>query len=177
MTLEGAARGGGVALARRTGRRSFLGRLGRAFVALVSGPFVAVAMAPGRAAAHHICGHTYTTGSCPHPYAPSTRVDTYGYPVHPVYGYPVDDKGSVYTSRKQRRRKICERRVPDTYPWTGSPVYGGGWSRCCSGRIRRISDCCSYSDTRINGDASVTGYCYGGRKVFCIAYRQTTKRC
>jgi len=168
---------GGLALARRTSRRSFLGRLGRGVVALVGGPFVAVALAPGRAAAHHICGHTFTTGSCPHPYAPLTRIDLYGYPVHPEFGYPVDDEGDMYTSRKQTRRKICEQRVPDEYPFTGQPIYGGGWSRCCEGRIRRIADCCSFSDTRINGDAAVTGYCYSGRKVFCIAYRETTKRC
>jgi hypothetical protein len=43
--------------------------------------------------------------------------------------------------------------------------------------VRRIYDCCSYSDIRINGDASVTGYCYNGRKVFCIAYRDTEVRC
>ena len=44
-------------------------------------------------------------------------------------------------------------------------------------RIRRIADCCSYSDRRINGDASVTGYCYNGTKVFCIGYRDTNVRC
>jgi hypothetical protein len=67
--------------------------------------------------------------------------------------------------------------VPERYPYTGEPRYGGGWSRCCFGRIRRIVDCCSYSDRRINGDASVTGYCYSGRKVFCIGYRDTNVRC
>jgi hypothetical protein len=67
--------------------------------------------------------------------------------------------------------------VPAKYPYTGKPRYGGGWSRCCGGRIRRIADCCSYSDQRINGDASVTGYCYNGTKVFCIGYRDTNVRC
>ena len=75
-----------VELARRTSRRSFLGKLGRGVVALAGGSFVAVALAPERAEAHHICGHLYTTGSCPHPFAPLTRVDAFGYPVHPVYG-------------------------------------------------------------------------------------------
>lgn len=177
MMLERTALRGGVALARRTTRRSFLGRLGRGFVALVGGPFVAVALAPDRAEAFHVCGHIFTTGSCPHPFAPETRIDRYGYPVHPEYGYPVDDDGEIYVSKEQSRRKICQQRVPDEYPFTGEPRYGGGWSRCCKGRIRRIHDCCSYSDTRINGDRSVTGYCFGGRKVFCIAYRDTTTRC
>ena len=172
MTREAA-----VGLAERTSRRSFLGRVGAGFVAFVGGPFVAVALRPDRAEAYHICGHTYTTGSCPHPFSPRSRVDRYGYPVHPKYGYPVDDHGNIYTSRTQRRRRMCEEIVPARYPHTGSPVQGGGWSRCCNGRIRRIYDCCSYSNTRINGDASVTGYCYSGRKVFCIGYRVLRSRC
>lgn len=166
-----------IALASRTSRRSFLGRVGASVVALVGGPLVAHALRPERAEAYHVCGHTYTTGSCPHPFSPETRIDRYGYPVHPHYGYPVDDDGNIYVSRLQSRRKICQERVPDEYPYVKNPRYGGGWARCCNGRIRRIADCCSYSDARINGDASVTGYCYGGRKVFCIAYRDTNISC
>ena len=165
------------AIAERTSRRSFIGRLGLGVVALVSGPYVAQALRPQRAEAHHICGHTYTTDSCPHPFTPLSRVDAYGYPLHPKYGYPIDDHGNIYKSRDQQRRKMCEELVPVKYPFTGKPRYGGGWSRCCNGRIRRIADCCSYSDTRINGDASVTGYCYSGRKVFCIGYREMNINC
>ena len=175
--LDRIAEGATVGLAERSSRRSFLGRLGTGFVALLGGPFVAVALRPDRAEAHHICGHTYTTNSCPHPFNPYSRVDRYGYPVHPRHGYPVDDNGDIYTSRRQRRRKMCEELVPAQYPHTGRPRQGGGWSRCCKGRIRRIYDCCSYSDTRINGDASVTGYCYSGRKVFCIGYRDLKSQC
>jgi hypothetical protein len=164
-------------IAGRTSRRSFLGRIGRGFVALVGGPFVAVALSPERAEAYHICGHLYTTGSCPHPFHPLTRLDAYGYPVHPEHGYPVDDEGDIYTSRTQVRRRVCQEVVPERFPFTGKPRYGGGWSRCCGGRIRRIVDCCSYSDTRINGDAAVTGYCYAGRKVFCIGYRELNVKC
>jgi hypothetical protein len=164
------------ALASRTGRRSFLARLGKALVALVGGPFVAASLSPGRAEAFHICGHIWTTGSCPHPYYPLTRIDAYGYPVHPTYGYPVDDQGNPYTSRSQRRRRVCDR-VADEYPFTAPTVLEGTWSRCCNGRIRRIVDCCSRSRTRINGDASVQGYCFGGRRVFCITYRVTRVRC
>ena len=166
-----------VGLAESSSRRSFLGRVGAGMVALVGGAFVADALRPDRAEAYHICGHTFTTNSCPHPYAPLSRVDRYGYPVHPEHGYPVDDRGNIYTSRKQRRRKMCEQVVRDKYPYTGRPRYGGGWSRCCNGRVRRIADCCSYSDRRINGDASVTGYCYNGTKVFCIGYRDLNIRC
>jgi hypothetical protein len=175
--LEKSAERVSVALAVKTSRRSFLGRVGGGIVALVGGPLVAVTLSPERAAAHHVCGHTYTTNSCPHPFAPYTRVDRYGYPLHPRMGYPVDDRGDLYVSREQTRRRVCQEVVPDKYPFTGRPRFGGGWSRCCKGRIRRIYDCCSFSDTRINGDGSVTGYCHGGRKVFCIAYRDTNTRC
>jgi hypothetical protein len=173
MTMESAS----IRLATRTSRRSFLGRMGAGFVALIGGPLVAVALSPERASAHHVCGHTYTTNSCPHPFAPHTRIDRFGYPVHPRHGYPVDDHGDIYISKAQSRHRICQEVVPRKFPFTGRPRYGGGWSRCCNGRIRRIYDCCSYSDVRINGDASVTGYCYEGRKVFCIAYRDTEVRC
>ncbi|MGH2731333.1 MAG: twin-arginine translocation signal domain-containing protein, partial [Actinomycetota bacterium] len=77
-----------IRLAGHTSRRSFLGRVGKGVVALAGGPLVAVALSPERAYAHHICGHLYTTNSCPHPFAPKTRLDRYGYPVHPQYGYP-----------------------------------------------------------------------------------------
>lgn len=167
----------GIELARRTSRRSFLGKVGRGVVALAGGQVVAAALAPERAEAHHICGHTFTTGSCPHPYAPLSRTDAYGYPVHPTYGYPVDDAGLIYLSREQRRRKVCQTVVPEQYPFVRNPRYGGGWSRCCEDRIRHIQDCCSTSRIRINGDASVRGYCPRGRRVFCITYRDLNVRC
>jgi hypothetical protein len=167
----------GLALAQRTSRRSFLGRLGKAVLVLAGGSFVSVALQPERAKAFHLCAHIFTTGSCPHPFYPNTRIDQYGYPIHPTYGYPVDDQGRIYTDRTQRRRKICEARVVEEYPFTRPTVLQGTWARCCSGRIRRIVDCCSYSTRRINGDASLTGYCHGGRRVFCITYRETKVRC
>src|SRR5918999_1895168 len=166
-----------VNLARTKSRRSFIGKVGKGFVAFVGGPFVAVALSPDRAEAHHLCGHLFTTGSCPHPFSPTSRVDKYGYPVHPKHGYPVDDKGDIYTSRRQRRLNVCEQVVSQRYPFTGRPRYGGGWSRCCNGRVRRIADCCSHSSVRINGDASVRGYCYGRRRVCCICYRDTNTPC
>ena len=166
-----------VELARRTSRRSFLGKVGRAVVALAGGPFVAVALSPERAEAYHICGHIYTTGSCPHPFTPRSRVDAYGFPVHPKHGYPVDDDGRIYTDVRQRRRKVCQDRVPDEYPGVKKPRYGGGWSRCCDGRVRHIQDCCSSSRIRINGDASVRGYCPRDLRVFCITYRELNVAC
>ena len=144
-------------LASRTSRRGFLGKVGKGVVALAGGGFVASALAPGRAEAYHICGHTYTTGSCPHPFAPLSRIDRYGFPMHPTYGYPVDDDGDRYVDpRTQTRRKMCQEVVPDIYAFVHGAVIGGGWTRCCSGRLRHIVDCCSYSRIRINGDYSVT---------------------
>jgi hypothetical protein len=165
-------------IASRTSRRGFLGRVGRGVVALAGGGFVASALAPERAEAYHICGHTYTTGSCPHPYSPLTRLDRYGYPVHPTYGYPVADDGSRFVDpAEQERHKTCQEYVPMFYPFVKDPRIGGGWTRCCSGRLRHIVDCCSSSKIRINGDYAVTGYCPKGTRVFCIGYRELTKRC
>ena len=173
-TIERAQR----ALALRTSRRGFLGRLGRGVVALAGGGLVATALAPTRAEAHHICGHTYTTGSCPHPYAPLSRTDRYGLPVHPTYGYPVDDRGDTYRDpATQTRSKTCETKVPVVYPFVKNPRYGGGWTRCCYGRLRHIQDCCSSSSIRINGDYAVRGYCQVGLKVFCITYRELRRTC
>ena len=168
----------GLRLARRTSRRGFLGRLGRGVVALAGGGFVAAALSRSRAEAHHICGHTFTTGSCPHPFTPLSRTDRYGFPVHPTYGYPVDDRGDLYSDpATQTRRKICEQIVPERYRFVNNPRYGGGWTRCCYGRLRHIQDCCSRSDIRINGDAAVRGYCQPRLKVFCITYRELTVTC
>jgi hypothetical protein len=166
------------ALAGRTSRRGFLGTMGRGLVALAGGGLVASALDPERSEAHHICGHTFTTGSCPHPYAPLSRTDRYGWPLHPVYGFPVDDKGDVYLDRgDQVRHKTCEELVPREYSFVRHPRYGGGWTRCCGKRLRHISDCCSRSRRRINGDGAVRGYCPRGLYVFCITYRELTRRC
>jgi hypothetical protein len=166
------------ALARRTSRRGFLGRLGRGVVALAGGGLVATTLAPERASAHHICGHIYTTGSCPHPYGKLARTDQYGYPVHPRYGYPVDDEGAIYTDpATQERHKVCEETVPSQFHFVHDPRYGGGWTRCCNGRLRHIQDCCSSSRIRINGDYAVTGYCPPSLRVFCITYRELDRAC
>ena len=175
--LDRLAERAGVGLARRTTRRSFLGRMGKGLVALAGGSFVAATLHPDRAEAYHLCAHIFTTGSCPHPFFPESRIDRFGYPVHPRYGHPVDDRGRIYTSREQTRRKICDEVVPDRYPFTRPTILEGTWARCCNGRIRRVVDCCSKSRTRINGDASLGGYCHSGRRVFCITYRETKIPC
>ncbi len=168
----------GRALASHTSRRGFLGTLGRAVVAVAGGGLVASVLAPGRAEAHHICGHTFTTGSCPHPFSPLSRTDRFGFPLHPTYGFPVDDHGKLYTDPEtQTRSKTCQQHVPKVYPFVHHPRYGGGWTRCCTGRLRHIQDCCSSSRVRINGDGSVRGYCAAHLRVFCITYRELNKAC
>ncbi len=102
----------------------------------------------------------------------------FGYPVHPKYGYPVADDGEPYTDpATQVRSKVCQERVPETYPFVKHPRYGGGWTRCCNGRLRHIQDCCSASRVRINGDGAVTGYCAPSLRVFCITYRELEATC
>ena len=133
--------------------------MGRGLVALVGGGLVATALSPDRAQAYHVCGHTYTTGSCPHPFAPLSRTDRYGYPLHPTYGYAVDDAGDRYVERSQTRSKTCEQMVAEVYPFSGDPRYGEAGPGAAGGRLRHIQDCCSRSSIRINGDYAVRGYC------------------
>ncbi len=165
-------------IASRTSRRGFLGKLGRGVVALAGGALVATTLAPERASAHHICGHIAYTGSCPHPFGKFARTDSFGYPVHPIYGYPVDDEGEIFTdAATQERHKTCQETVPSMYHFVNDPRYGGGWTRCCNRRLRHIQDCCSSSRIRINGDASVRGYCPTNLRVFCITYRELEATC
>ena len=56
-------------------------------------------------------------------------------------------------------------------------VTQGSWYRCCGGQIRKLVDRCSRSRRRINGDASLVGYCYTGRRVFCVMYYDTGLPC
>ncbi len=53
----------------------------------------------------------------------------------------------------------------------------GAWYRCCGGRVRKLVDCCTEGNRRINGDKALTGYCYRKRKVFCVMYYQTKVPC
>lgn len=178
-------------LAGGTSRRGFLARVGAWLVA--SG---AAALRAGEedAAAHHFCGHIYTTASCPHPTG-LPRVDARGWPLRardgrPVDdlgrpidrdGYPVDERGRRLRDPDGRplpkapRSRICQDAIPDRY---GIKVaVDGSWYRCCGGSVRRLTDCCSTHRTRINGDRALRGYCYRDRKVFCVMYYQTKVPC
>ena len=182
-------------IAGNTSRRGFLARVGGAMMAATAGSIVGRAIEPGDAEAYHFCGHTFTTGSCVHPQGPSLpRIDRDGWPIDAETGkdidnlgriinkkgLPVDGDGNVLHDPDGRpmppapRTKVCDE--------TGNQ-YGintqidGAWYRCCGGTVRKLTDCCSQSNTRINGDASLTGYCFSGRKVFCVMYYQTKVPC
>jgi hypothetical protein len=182
-------------LAGRASRRGFLARVGATLTALTAGGLVARAIKPGEAEAHHFCGHTYTTGSCIHPLGPDLpRIDIHGYPLRPSDGVPIDNLGRPVNARGEPvgpdgkvlhdpdgrplppapRTRICDL-TADRYGF--EPHLDGSWYRCCDGNVRRLLDCCGYVHDRINGDAALTGYCYSGRKVFCVQYYQTKVPC
>ena len=180
-------------LAGDTSRRGFLARVGGALAAATVGGMVAKAVKPGEADAFHFCGHTYTTGSCVHPLG-LPRLDAHGYPLRPSDGRPVDNIGRLVNDRGQPIHENGDViRDPDGLPLPPAPrtkvcaetgkLYGfnatnqGAWYRCCGGRVRKLWDCCAHHGQRINGDAALTGYCYGGRKVFCVTYFQTNVPC
>ena len=72
------------------------------------------------------------------------------------------------------RTPVCDA-VGDVYGFT--PYVDGAWYRCCGGRVRKLVDCCGTMRRRINGDRALTGYCYRGRKVFCVMYYDTNTKC
>ena len=72
------------------------------------------------------------------------------------------------------RTKVCD----EVSRRFGFPTHvDGSWYRCCGGTVRKLVDCCSHSRRRINGDASLEGYCFRGRRVFCVMFFQTKVPC
>jgi hypothetical protein len=180
-------------LATETSRRGFLSRVSGAVMALAGVRTVGSLVAPGEAEAYHFCGHIYTTDSCPHPTG-LPRIDAHGLPLRGKdgrrvddlgrlvdrAGRPVDEDGALLTDPGGRplpvasRTRICDA-VGDVEGFR--TTIDGAWYRCCGGHVRKLVDCCAYTRTRINGDAALTGYCYKGRKVFCVMYFQTKVPC
>jgi hypothetical protein len=179
-------------LARDTSRRGFLARVGGALVAATAGGVVAKAVKPGEADAFHFCGHIFTTGSCPHPTG-LPRIDSRGLPLRSdgraidnlgrlvsSAGEPISDSGEVRTDPDGRplppapRTQVCDE-VGKRFNF--KTWVDGGWYRCCGGQVRKLVDCCAYSNRRINGDEALRGYCFQGRKVFCVMYFQTKVPC
>ncbi|MDX6632176.1 MAG: hypothetical protein QOG26_181 [Solirubrobacterales bacterium] len=191
-------------LAQNTSRRGFLARVSRVlFAASATGTVGAVLKTGGDVDAHHLCGHTYTTGSCPHPHTlgispvshrSKPRVDAHGYPLRASDGHPIDNIGRPINSQgvpldgsgdplldadgkplpPAPRTTVCA----ETGKRLGFHTQlDGSWYRCCGGHVRKLWDCCAKHSTRINGDAALVGYCYAGRKVFCVTYFDTSTPC
>ncbi|MGB2876349.1 MAG: hypothetical protein WBB76_12875 [Gaiellaceae bacterium] len=180
-------------VAEATSRRGFLARVGRLLLAVSGGGVVAAALRAEKADAYHFCGHVYTTGSCPHPTG-LPRIDRWGFPLRAADGHPVDDLGrAVDATGRPVDAEEELLRDPDGNPLPPAPRtrvcasagrdngfrphLDGAWYRCCGGHVRRLVDCCGYVQNRINGDAALTGYCYRGRKVFCVTYYDSEIRC
>jgi hypothetical protein len=182
------------AVLRHSNRRGFLEWVGTAIIGLAGVGTAARVLLPDDADAYtNFCGHTYTTGNCPHPTG-LPRVDRHDLPLRASDGHPVDDLGRPINDQGypvNAQGRIL--REPDGEPLSPAPRskvcpaagrdYGlrletdGSWYRCCGGRVRKLMDCCGYTNVRINGDAALTGYCYDGRHVFCVQYYETMVPC
>ncbi len=182
------------AVLRRSSRRGFLEWAGTAVIGLAGAGSAARALLPDEADAYtNFCGHTYTTGNCPHPTG-LPRVDRHDLPLRASDGHPVDDLGRAIDARgypvDAHGAPLRDAAGEPLAPATRSQVCAaagadhglrlhtqGSWYRCCGGRVRRLMDCCGFTSVRINGDAALTGYCYGGRNVFCVQYYETMMPC
>ena len=178
---------------RRSSRRGFLQTASAAVAVLTAGRLAGALVAPGDAEAFHFCGHIYTTDGCPHPTG-LPRIDRHGYALRAKDGKPVDDLGRLVDAngapideaglplldpdgRPQppaRRRRVCTA-VGKRYRI--EVRTDGSWYRCCDGHVRKLIDCCTTSQRRINGDRALKGYCYAHRRVFCVMYFQTNVPC
>jgi hypothetical protein len=180
-------------LARRTSRRGFLARVGRALL-LAAGGSAAAGVLAEEAEGFHFCGHIFTTDSCPHPTG-LPRVDAHGFPLRARDGKPVDNLGRLVDAAGRPVSEDGELLLdPDGRPLPRGPRtricvdavrrrvgqrtwVDGSWYRCCGGRVRKLIDCCYYGRRRINGDAALRGYCFAGRRVFCVLYYDTRIPC
>ena len=174
-------------------RRRFLERAATAGAAVAAADAVGLLVRPGEAEAYHFCGHIYTTDSCPHPTG-LPRIDAKGFPLKAKGGRPIDDLGRYVDATgapvdedgnllvdadgtplaHATRTRVCDATAVE---YDFKPHIDGAWYRCCGGKVRKLVDCCGYVKKRVNGDRALTGYCYKGRKVFCVMYYDTRVKC
>ena len=180
-------------LAAGTSRRGFLSRVSGAVMGAAGAKTIGSRVAPGEAEAYHVCGPIYTTDSCPHPTG-LPRIDAKGFPLKAKGGRPVDDLGRFVDATgapvdedgnllvdadgtplaHATRTRVCDATAVE---YDFKPHIDGAWYRCCGGHVRKLVDCCGYVKHRVNGDKALTGYCYHGRKVFCVMYYDTKIKC
>jgi hypothetical protein len=192
---DGRSRGARLAdgVAAGSSRRGFLARAGTAVMGIAGARTAGALVAPGEADAYHFCGHIYTTDSCPHPTG-LPRIDARGFPLRARDGHRVDDLGRLVDREglplaedgrpltdadgqplpAATRTRVCQA-VAEARGFRTQ--VDGAWYRCCGGHVRKLVDCCADHPKRINGDAALTGYCFKGRKVFCVMYFQTKVPC
>lgn len=180
-------------VALRTSRRGLLSKVGAVLLAAGGAAGARAIASPEDADAYHFCGHIYTTDGCPHPTG-LPRIDSRGRPVRARDGRRIDDLGRLVDTKGFPVTEDGERLTdPDGRPLPPAPRtaicdqvadrFGirtrvdGSWHRCCGGRVRKLIDCCTTGRRRINGDRALTGYCYEGRKVFCVMYYDTNVKC
>ena len=119
--VDGAARSLSTRLASGLTRRSFLGRMGGAILALTGGGAVAAAIRPEKSEAFHFCGHIWTTGSCPSPLG-IPRIDRHGYPLRAGDGRRIDNLGRLVNSSGYPVDASGDRlRGPDGQPLPAAP--------------------------------------------------------
>ena len=179
-----------------TSRRGFLARVGGARDGARGRADRRLAVAPGEAEAYHFCGHIYTTDSCPHPTG-LPRIDRAGFPLRAQGrpagrrprpprstrdGRPVDEDGQPLTDPDGRplpaRAAHAGLRRRSASATASTTQIDGAWYRCCGGHVRKLVDCCSLHPARAStATRALTGYCYKGRKVFCVMYFQTKVPC
>jgi len=181
-------------LATSTSRRGFLARVSGMLTLAAGAGAVRALVEPGEADAFHFCGHIYTTDSCPHPTG-LPRIDALGFPLRAADGVPVDDLGRPVDAEGRpidahgrrlldpdgrplppaARSRVCQDAVRREFGL--QTRIDGAWYRCCGGHVRKLVDCCARTRRRINGDSALTGYCYAGRRVFCVMYYDTKIGC
>jgi len=176
-----------------TSRRGLLAKLGGALLGVTGGGALSRAREARATELYHFCGHIYTTASCPHP-SGLPRIDAHGYPLRAGDGHPIDDLGRTIDASGRPvdgEGRLLRDPLGEALPaaprtlvcsvagerYGFEPYIDGSWHRCCNGFVRKLVDCCGYVENRINGDAALTGYCYSGRKVFCVTYFDTRIKC
>ena len=165
-----------------------------ALTALTAGGLVAKAVKPGEADAFHFCGHIYTTGSCLHPTGtpadrrprlpaprrgrgPGRRPRPQGQRQGPAGRHATARRCATPTAARCRRRPGPRSATRPRASTASSPTSTAAGIAAAGAASASWSTAARNTQKRINGDAALEGYCYRGRKVFCVMYFQTKVPC